>query len=117
MTEVEGFTSDEQVNELVAAKKLLEQYAKGLPTLEEFRLAAASVASDYLLGILAGRYGDPRTPKEAAEVAHKVLGLVSLREIGSLGDEIAKVESAADRQALFAEFKQKALEAQTKDKK
>lgn len=114
MSDIVGYTGDAEVDELVKAKALLEKYTEPgwLLNLTEFRVAAGMIAQNLVLGVLQGEYGDPKSPKEAIDMAGKVLDLTAKREMSELGDELAKVESVADRKALFAEFKELARRAQ-----
>lgn len=107
------FADEDEVAKVVAAKALLEGYAKlaDLVTLEDFRKAAVVVANNMVLGILTGEFGNPKGPKEAAEVAHKVLDLVQKRDVGALADDLSKITDPDERRELFERFREEAQAA------
>lgn len=113
-TDIVGYTDPEEVDKLVGAVAILEEYAKDLPTLAQFRQAAAALTSNLLMDSLSGKYPPPKNMKEAIQTANNVIDLVVKRDMAALGDELAKVDDPAERKALFDEFKQKAKEAQGK---
>lgn len=113
-TELVGFTEEEKVAELVGAVAILEEYAKDLPTLSQFRRAAGALTSNLLMDCLSGKYPPPKNMKEAIQTANSVADLVVKMDGVDIGNELAKVDDPAERKALFDEFKQKAKEAQAK---
>ena len=116
--DLEGYADEAEVARVVGAKAVLEEYLAGadIPNLVEFRQAAAALTSNLLVNTLIGKYGEPKSPKDALDTANKVMDLVTKRDLAALGDELAKLDDPGDRKALFDEFKAKAIEARKAQK-
>lgn len=111
-TEIVGYSTEQEVTDLVNAVELLKRYSlEDLPSLAEFRHAAAALTSNLLLKTLQGDYGEPRNMKEAIQIANMVVDLVVKRDMAAVGDDIAQISDPAERHAVFQEIKEKAAAA------
>lgn len=112
-----GFNTEEEVEKVVSAMELIRSYSPDLLNLQEFRHASAGIVSNLVMGILRGDYGQPANIKQAAEVANKVMDLVTKNELADLGNDLAKISDPEVRKATFEEIKARAEKAVADQKK
>jgi hypothetical protein len=102
---LKGFASDEEVERVVNAVAIVEKYSADVLDLKSFRRAANAIVSNYVVGILSGKYGDPKNAKEAADISLKILDLVTKNDLSKLGDDLADISDPEVRRETFDEIR------------
>jgi Zn-dependent M32 family carboxypeptidase len=114
MTEVVGFDNEGEIAKVVDAVATLEAYSKDILSLQQFRQASSALVSNLVVKMLQGGYGEPRNMKEAADIALKVMDLVTKQDMAKLGDDLAKIDDPDERRRVFEELRSQAKKAADK---
>lgn len=92
-----------------AAKARLEAFVAEMPSSKTFKDAGNLVAWQMLMKIISGDL-EPKSAREAAEVAEKIVKMVDGREVAAIGEAIGQIQDPEERRRTLAELRKTAQE-------
>lgn len=91
------------------AKAQLAAFLQDAPTGATYKDAANAIVWKMMVKIMSGDL-EPKTAREAADVAEKIAKLVDGRDLAAVGEAVAKIDDPNERRQLLADLKKTAQE-------
>jgi len=91
------------------AKARLEAYTREMVSSKTFKDAGNAIAWQMCMKILSGDL-EPKSAKEAAEVAEKIVKMVDGRDVAAIGEAVNQIQDPEERRRTLAELRKTAQE-------